>query len=71
MILNDQLILQPFIQCVIFAALFAVALAAEYPAYPKPAYPETAYPKPAYPAYPKSYDVTFISKHQQGRIICD
>jgi len=50
-----------FIQCIIFAAFFAVALAAEYPAYPRPAYPETAYPKSDYPAYPKSYDVTFSS----------
>ena len=50
-------------QCIIFAALLALALAAEYPAYPKPAYPEPAYPKPAYPAYPKSYDYVRLICH--------
>ena len=36
-------------QVVIFAALFAVALASD------------AYPKPAYPAYPKAYDYVSFS----------
>ena len=51
---NIHVILAQFI---VFAALFAVALASD--AYPKPAYPVPAYAAPAYPApaYPaKAYD---------------
>ena len=48
------------IQVIVFAALFAVAVASDI--YPKPAYP--AYPAPAYPApaYPaKAYDYVSIA----------
>ena len=46
------------LQLIVFSAIIAVAMAAQYP---HPAYP--AYPAPHPPAYPKSYDYVSIPPH--------